>query len=136
MVEERERPAGITLLAVLGFLTAGLGVLFGLLLIVGGGVINSFFGNQIAAQEFAIFAGAGVILLIFALIGLAIAWGLWTGKSWAWWIEVILSALGLLSILSMNLRGLVDAAIAALILWYMFKPHVKEFFGVQVSFST
>jgi hypothetical protein len=26
--------------------------------------------------------------------------------------------------------------IAALILWYMFKPHVKDFFGVKVSFST
>ena len=31
---------------------------------------------------------------------------------------------------------IIGLVIEAVILWYLFKPHVKEFFGVQVSFST
>ena len=28
------------------------------------------------------------------------------------------------------------ALIGAVILWYLFRPHVKEYFGVEVEFST
>ena len=135
MVEEKERPLGITILAVLGFLSGALGVIIGILMLAGGGMFAAMYGHD-AAMAGGIFAAGGVFAIVISLLVFAVAWGLWTGKSWAWWIEVILSALGVLSILSFNAAGFVDAIIAAIILWYLFKPHVKDFFGVQVSFST
>jgi len=136
MVEEKQRPTGVTVLSVLWFIGAVLLVLFGVLLIAGGSAINAFYGNQLAAQELALFAGIGVVFLVFGLAAALEGWGLWTGRSWAWWVQVVLSALGVLSILSFTADSILNAAISALILWYLFKPYVKEFFGVDVGFST
>ena len=136
MVEEKQRPTGVTVLSILWFVGAVLLVFGGLLLIAGGSAIGAFYGNQIAAQELALFAAAGVVVIIFGLAAALEGWGLWTGRSWAWWVQVVLSALGVLSILSFTADSILDAAISVLVLWYLFKPHVKEFFGVDVRFST
>jgi lysylphosphatidylglycerol synthetase-like protein (DUF2156 family) len=135
----RQRPTGITVLALLNFIGGGLAILLGIVFIAAGPIMA-----QIASglpPIFSVLVGAlGIGFLIAGLIGLVVGWGLWTGKGWAWWLTVILEALGLLSGLAGIARGdptsLIGLLIAALILWYMFKPHVKDFFGVKVSFST
>lgn len=87
-----------------------------------------------------LFGAFGIVLIIAGLIELVISWGLWTGKGWAWWLGVIFTGLGLLfalvSIVSGNLGGIVSLIIDGLILYYFFKPHVKQFFGIMVGFST
>ncbi len=135
MVEEKERPTGVTILAVLEFLASAIVLLMGLLMIGGGGMFATAYRHDAGLMGGLLVVG-GILMLAMGIVGLLVAWGLWTGKSWAWWLVVIGSGLGVLSILSLNLSGVVDAAISALVLWYLFKPHVKDFFGVQVSFST
>ncbi len=87
-----------------------------------------------------LFGAFGIVLIIAGLIELVISWGLWTGKGWAWWLGVIFTGLGLLfalaSIVSRNLGGIVSLIIDGLILYYFFKPHVKQYFGITVGFST
>jgi len=82
----------------------------------------------------------GIFFIVVGLLGLVVGWGLWTGKGWAWWLTVIFRGLDLvigLASIAMGEASYIGALlISALILWYMFKPHVKEFFGVKVSFST
>ncbi len=132
MVEDKERPIGVTIVAVLGFIFGALGVLGGLLMLAGAGMFASMY-EQSAAVAGGLVAAGGIAVLVSSIIILIVSWGLWVGKSWAWWLEVIFSGIGVLSIFGRDIAG---AVISAIVLWYFFKPEVKEFFDVQVSFST
>lgn len=115
-----ERPLGVTILAVL----AGIG---GVMAILGG----IFLGSVVQSYGFgAMMAGVGgSIMVVMGLVNLVIAYGLWSGFSWAWWLTVIFTGLNaLMSLLSLNIIGLI---IAAIILWYMMQGHVKGFFNVS-----
>lgn len=135
----RQRPTGITVLALLEFILGGLAILLGIAFIALGPYISQLMPGLPPLISLLV-GGLGIGFLLAGLIGLVVGWGLWTGKGWAWWLTVILEALGLLSGLAGIAMGdptsLIGLLIAALILWYMFKPHVKDFFGVKVSFST
>ena len=112
-----QRPMGITVLALQYFVVGAMFLILGV-----------------------IFPILGPALTIEWLIALVMGWGLWTGKGWSWWLTVIIEALDLLSglavIASRDLKSLtsllisVHGLIAPLILWYMFRPHVKIFFGI------
>jgi lysylphosphatidylglycerol synthetase-like protein (DUF2156 family) len=84
--------------------------------------------------------GLGAFLIVIGILALLVGWGLWAGKGWAWWLTVILQALGIVSSLASLALGdptaIASLIIAAIILYYFFKPHVKAYFGVKVGFST
>lgn len=90
---------------------------------------------------------SGVVAL---LISLALSWGLWTGKGWAWTVTRILAALGLIGGLGMItlwillgppglmwptkamrlLSSLVISVIFTIVvLWYLHRDEVKRYFG-------
>jgi len=75
----------------------------------------------------------GGVVIIVALLDLVLAWGLWTGKGWAWIVTLIFAVLGILfSLVSVIRGGIVAILILALdiiIIYYLFTPHVKAFFG-------
>ncbi|NPA76485.1 MAG: hypothetical protein GXN93_01890 [Candidatus Diapherotrites archaeon] len=126
MTENSSRPTGVTVVAALGFIFGILSILGGLFLMV--------LGIALISQGWAHVGGAlGIWSMIMGAIDIVVAWALWTGKSWGWWLTVVLSAIGVLSIFSGNIVG---AVISAIILWYFFKPEVKDYFGVKVDFST
>lgn len=134
----RVRPTGVTILAILGFILAALFIFAGLALVALGPLITSLMEeSMLYPYPIALLAGVlGVALLISGGIGLIISWGLWTGRGWAWWLTVIFSALSLLLSLLALPNGIIGLLVNALILYYFFKPHVKDYFGVKVSFST
>jgi len=77
----------------------------------------------------AIALGIAAVLVIFGILALVSAYGLWTGKGWAWYLSVILLVIWLiLSLLSLP-GGIVGLIIGGLLLWYFFRPYVKAFFG-------
>ncbi len=84
--------------------------------------------------------------MIVGVLGLATAFGLWRGRNWAWliarlWASVCIVAglvgagLSLLSdTLTSEILGVVigsagTAIVAAVVLWYLYQPHVKAAFG-------
>jgi len=78
----------------------------------------------------------GVVVLIFAIFGLALGWGFLTGKGWAWMIGVLTYLLSLpLGVPEIALGGVgsfggaVRVVVGILILYYLTRPHVKAFFG-------
>ncbi len=74
-----------------------------------------------------IIGGGGVVLaLIMIVIGKAFLDG-WTI---AWYLGVILMGLGLIGGLFALPAGLVGTVVAAVVLYYMFRPGVKSFFKV------
>jgi uncharacterized membrane protein (DUF2068 family) len=76
-------------------------------------------------------AGAGLVALGIAY--LVMAYGLWRGKRWAWTITMILSligiAVGAVSIVSGNVAAIFTLIINGIVLYYLYRPQVKVFFG-------
>lgn len=140
-----ERPIGVTILAVLEFISAGFILLLGLLLTVGlsalGAMGRGGEGGSILGVLAALGAAAGVLVMILAVIPLAIGIGLWKLKNWARIVVIVFSVLGLVSNLfgviggvsagemfSLS-SGVIGLGINVLVIWYMFQPHVKQAFG-------
>jgi len=128
------RPLGITLLAVLHILKAIFLFLGGIALIaLGAFVRRGFFGIPRFLNGAVILVG-GVILAV-GLLYLGLAWGLWTGKGWAWAVSLLVTLFGLIvSLVSLAIGGL--GAIVVLILdsaivYYLFRPNVRAFFSGQ-----
>ena len=110
---QRERPFGVTIIAILAVL-GGIGsILLGFIVLI-----------------IPILGG------IFVIIGLSyfvVAYGLWNGRSWAWILTVLISALGivvgLVSIIIGTGGSILYIIVNAIIIYYLFKPDVKAYFG-------
>ncbi len=141
------RPVGVTILAILAFLGAGLCLLGGLGMILGGGfmaTIMSQQGGQGSAGAAGFFAGLGAVMgfgfLVGAAIDIVLGIGLWKLKNWARIITIVLMGIGaafqlfglLLSLahfaVGSFLFTLVVLAIEAFIIMYLLKPEVKAAF--------
>ena len=76
----------------------------------------------------------GGFLIVVGLFAILVGWGMWTGKSWAWYLAVVLYGLGvvvgLIVLVAGGLTGIVSLIIDVLLLWYMLRPHVKAYFGI------
>ena len=121
----RERPLGVTILAILAAILGVLGLLGSVALLglsgvagVGGGVLW------------------GILSLVLAVAYLAFAYGAWSLQPWAWTLGVGIAAVGILwalywftqpggSIVSL----IINVALSGVILYYLFQPDVKAAFG-------
>ena len=76
----------------------------------------------------------GIPLIVIGVISLIIAGGLWNGWKIMWYLGVIFEIIGIIGCIGMIVTGMIPAivslAIALLILYYLFRPGVKSFFGV------
>jgi hypothetical protein len=127
------RPIGITLLAVLEILGAivllGLGAMF----TFGGGAIAAATGT-LSSVVGPVIGVVGIVFLVLGIAELVVAYGFLKGMAWSWWIEVVLTALGLIimvfSLVRGNVSSIISIIIGALVLYYMTRPEAKKWFGV------
>jgi len=149
----KERPLGVTIFAVIA-LIYGIGCIFaGLFADVLSKSIASYYMpyfDDVDAELVELIAVIALVAIaVRGIISIVVAGGLWAGKRWAWWLAVVLSGLAVLSIfgwIEVILSGifvppvfmldLLNAAIGAIAVWYLLKPHVKDYFGVNVKYST
>ena len=135
-MEGPHRPIGITILAVLETIGAlvllALGamvVLLGAAVLVAIGLGEASLG--VALSEIVVFVGGFILLL--GVIELVIAWGLWKGQGWAWTVALIVAVLGIIggviAIVSGSLYNIVTLAIQVIIVYYLYRPEVKAYFG-------
>ena len=118
------RPTGVTILAVLeiisGAITIAMGAFLGVLMGSMGMGMMDYGGTAVIG----VLSG---IVMVLGILSFAMAWGLLKGKSWAWTITLILTIISLIfNLPSMNIIGLI---INVVILYYLFRPHVKAYFG-------
>jgi hypothetical protein len=133
--ETMRRPVGVTILAVLSFLTA-LGMLFFFLALKDP---DAQAKAAEAREKLPLVMGLGVaapvILLVFAGVYVAMGVGLLKLRNWARILTIILTALDLLDMAFRVLKSgaildfVIYIAVNALILWYMFRSGVKQAFG-------
>ena len=110
------------------------------------------------AQFFGVISAAiGSVLLVIGIGYIVMFYGLLKGKRWAWTITIILLLIGIAiqiistatgSLLNASLSGsssntnsvisgiagsIIGIAINIVIIYYLYRPHVKAFFGKNVS---
>jgi hypothetical protein len=137
-----ERPAGVTILAVVAFIFGGFLTLAGLGMVLGGAVLS----RMADSGGLGMLAGVGGAIIGVVLFGIAVvyivdAMGLLKVANWARILTIILVGLNLLrstftllrSVAHVHVVGLfftlVFVAIDVWILVYLFKPEVKQAFG-------
>jgi glucan phosphoethanolaminetransferase (alkaline phosphatase superfamily) len=158
-MQKQSRPRGVSIIAILIIIAGVLSLLLGIGLVVIGpflmnGVqtsssnLGSQIGPQILGLVFLVFGG---ILLGLGVANLVMAYGLWKGKGWAWTISIIVLFIGIaISIASVSITstgvfsnagsnllgdivsGIVSIGINAFIVYYLYRPHVKAYFGKTV----
>jgi len=143
----KNRPTGVTIIGILtiigGIMMLGSGIALAALAAVVPNFasmngINSQMPSFIPANYLAIASTAfGSILIVIGIISLIVAYGLFKAKKWAWTINVALSliniAMGIISMVTGNFGSIVSIAISGIILYYLYRPHVKAYFGKAVQ---
>jgi uncharacterized membrane protein (DUF2068 family) len=106
------RPLGVTIISILLGINGVLLIIVGLTAVLAGGVTRAGF----------IFF-VGWIPLIFGILSLILAWGLWNLRPWAFWTAVILEALSILNdifgLTNNGSRHIGDLIISLIILLYL-----------------
>jgi hypothetical protein len=136
------RPTGVTIIAILNIIGGILMVVGGLSSMALGAVLPLQQQNTVPGADAssipADLLGGGAIAVGAVLLGLGVlssivAYGLLTGKSWAWPLTVVLAiisiVLNVISLVAGNVGAIVSIAISAVILYYMHRPQVKAYFG-------
>lgn len=113
MESQKYRPLGVTIIAILLIIAGVISLVGGLILLI---------------------ILVGFIFLALGIAYLVMAYGLWKGKGWAWTISLILAGIGVIMgivyIIQDNLAGgIVSIIINGVIIYYLFRPNVKAFFG-------
>jgi hypothetical protein len=156
MQSTRARPLGVTVIAILNVIGGIMMMLGGITAVTGGAVLSNMSpetlqqgipgtGMEALSSVSTSVLGGGVIVVGAILIGLAIfsfvvAWGLLKGREWAWTATVVLSVIsivfGVISLVAGNWLSIINIIISGIIIYYMYRPHVKAYFGKGVSRGT
>ena len=139
------RTRGITLLAILEgigsfFMLLGGVALIGLSAFLGAGgwemipeevlqqIADAFTGVPIIAFTTSFLMVVGLILLILAVLGFIMTWGLWSGKSWARTITMILAVISIVAGVFSLPGSLVSILCDIVILYYLTRPHIQAYY--------
>jgi uncharacterized membrane protein (DUF2068 family) len=154
----RHRPTGVTILGILFVIAAAFTLLGGIATLVGipfvANVNPNVIGNNglqfngqpllTPSEQTALAQGSGSILTVLGALltplgvaSLVVVYGLFKGKTWAWFVAVVLSIIGLvvnvISLVTANMGAitgeLVGIAINAIVLYYLSRINVRECFG-------
>ena len=140
---KKNRPMGVTVLGVLqvlvGLGSLGLGFFLAstyafLASVVGGAGGSSTAGIAVAGG---LFGGVlmilgmimGVVMIVIGMVSLVIAYGLFKGASWAWMLCLVLSVISAVFGVLTFPPGIVTIIFNGLIIYYLTRRYVKEYFG-------
>ncbi len=150
-VQRGSRPGGITVLTILEGIASFVMLLGGAALLVLSAFLGaggwdlipeeelaeafkeipwaSTFGSvPILAITTAFLTGIGIVLLIVAVVGFIMMWGLWSGKSWARIITMILAVISVISGIFSLPGSLVTILVNVIIFYYLTRPRIKVYF--------
>jgi hypothetical protein len=151
----KPRPTGVTIIAILNIF-GGIIMLFGGLALLAAGIIfpslpRSAFedesltingsltgsGMSISGIPPSFIGGAAIaiagVLVAIGIVSFVVAYGLLKGRGWAWTVTIILSIISIvlnaISIATGNIDGVISIIISGIILYYLYRAHVKAYFG-------
>ena len=117
---QRDRPIGITIIAILMIIS-------GIFFIIGGIGFTALSVISLA------FLAGGIGSIILGIASLVVAWGLLKGAGWAWIITLIITIISIIAnIISLaggNTASIIGIIIEGIIIYYLYRPNVKAYFG-------
>jgi len=143
----QKRPLGIT---VLGVLSQVVGVIFafsGVSIILLGMAAPFLLSDEMIMQNellmampigmtTMLFSLAGIIIFGIGIFSIIVGIGLMKAKKWAWTLEVISTfislGIGVFYLIDDIVSGILTLILSALILYYLYRPNVKAYFGKTV----
>ena len=113
-----DRPLGVTILGILQIL---------------GGILSIFAGFGLIALAALmtglelLFMAIGAVTLVLGIVGLIVGWGLYTMKSWAWMMAIILNIINIILAIypSFNIMSMI---IPIIIILYLNQADIKSRF--------
>ena len=139
------RPTGITVLTILQGIVS-LFTLLGGIVLMGLGVFLGAGGWELFPEEFleqiatvftsqiiiavgsAILVVIGLVLFIVAVLGFIMTGGLYSGKSWARTITMILAVIGIITGIFSLPGSIISILIEIAILYYLTRPHIQAYY--------
>ncbi|MBL7100910.1 MAG: DUF2127 domain-containing protein [Nanoarchaeota archaeon] len=115
---KKQIPTGVKIIAVLSYIGAILGVLFGVLFFIGAGAIKTKI-NQVDFLGFlgpTLFVIGGIIFIGLGVIGFFVGRGLWKGQNWARIVAIVFAGLGILGAVTSMIKGDIASNISGLII--------------------
>jgi uncharacterized membrane protein (DUF2068 family) len=134
-----QRPAGVTILAVLQLLAGILNLLFGIAsLFFGGAIVFSKAAEQTGAaiDMGPIMVTIGALTIAIGVFSLILSYGLFNLKPWAWNLAIILAIINFVTHFASIFQGgnvpgaIIVMVISGLILYYLFHANVQRAFGM------
>jgi hypothetical protein len=120
-IKKKKTPLGIIIITVLT-------VISGLILFA-----MSFASLIILAPLDPLRLMGSMFLLVLGTASIVVSFGLYKGKGWSWTLLLILSGFGaagyLLNIVNGQTFSVVGLVINAIIIYYLYKPQIRKFFG-------
>lgn len=134
--EVQRQPLGITLLTILGALGGALLILLGLAMLGVGSVEALTAVLPLPRFVSAAFGGAGAVVLVLGAVLLAVAWGLFRGRPWAWTVSIGLVLAGLFFDLLALPGGALGVLVNLGLLWYFTREGVERWFHKEGAWPT
>jgi uncharacterized membrane protein (DUF2068 family) len=149
-METRSRPFGVTIVSILAGINGVVLIVLGIIatfilpaIIVPAIVSHLNFttgsgsSSQMASSVAALASNAlmtgGAVGIAIGVAWFVLAWGLWTAKGWAWIVTVILAIISIIfnlyGALTIHVEHIISLIIAGVILYYLYRPNVKAYFG-------
>ena len=91
-------------------------------------IADAFTGVPIIALTTAFLTGIGLVFLILAVVGFITMWGLWSGKSYARTITLILAVIGIVTGIFSLPGSIISILINIAIFYYLTRPHIKAYY--------
>jgi hypothetical protein len=154
----RSRPTGVTIIGILDIISGAIMLVLGLGLIAIGTIMIPYLHipgmHRLQALNSANFAfshfprpffgplavSIGSVIAAIGIASLVIAYGIFHAKGWAWTATVIISIISIVgsaaSIAAGNAGAVVNVIINAIILYYVYRPRVKAYFGKGLRTGT
>jgi uncharacterized membrane protein (DUF2068 family) len=89
---------------------------------------ETFTSIPLMAFTTSLLMGIGLVLLIIAVLGFIMTWGLWSGKSWARTITMILAVISIITGVFSLPGSLISILIEIVILYYLTRPHIRAYY--------
>lgn len=135
------RPTGATVIAVIDGILGVLAILGGVLVMAGGALLGGIAGSSGAnggAAAGGILAGAGfifgIIVILVGVLYLAVAYGVWKARGWAWMLGMVVSiiflVLGVLGLSGgISVYNIIEVVLPAVVIYFLWTPEVKRYLG-------
>ena len=128
------RPLGVTIIAILSIVNGLLGLCLPGVLIIGSGI-----ATLVAGPLGVIGICGGLLLAAGPLLWLAVGFGAWNLRPWAWWLGMMATGLTVVGVVINLVNGIgllqaiAGAPLSIIIFIYLLLPDIRRAFGIGAA---